>query len=292
MSELSASPAVGSVEVPAFREAFQSVLGEMRALPKEQVQTVNLEIPVAVTTVMGALPAIRALRSRVLEELPRFEILRFDKLQIYTAAMAHAHTLFMAASKGPEQVAELAEQCAGLREVLLSDTQALAKRGIIDGGRLKDLKGNNSYRYTAFDLFTLVQILRENQAKIQGKTAVEPAELERAQLLAEKLTKALGEREQASSGAAAAADDRDRAFTLFIRTYSDVQHAVYYLSPDDSDDIAPTVYVGGRPPGRKKPQTPDTPVVPVEPSAPAPTASAPVANRVPVGMPGSDPFTS
>jgi hypothetical protein len=298
MSELPVSPVSGA-GVYAYPEAFQSVLGEIRGLPKEQVQPCNLEIPLAATIVLGSLPEITPLRGRVLAELPTFPIDRFDKLETYTAAMAHAHTLYMAASRPPEPVTELVEQCSQMRELLLSDAQALAKRGIIDGSRLKDLKGNNSYRYTAFDVFTLVQILTDNRQKIQGKTAVEPAELQRAQQLAQTLTRALGEREQAPAALEAATSDRDRAFTLFIKAYNDVQRAVSYLEPQRADEIAPTVYVGGRA-ARKKPLPPDpagTEVTPDPPTAPGGPGGVPAsavpdspARAIAPGLPGASPF--
>jgi hypothetical protein len=296
MSEQPVSPLNGAGEVSAYPEAFQSVLGEVRALPKEQVQICNLDIPYATTIVLGSLPEIMALRARVIEELPKFPIERFDKLETYTAAMAHAHTLFMAASLPPAPVTELVEQCSQIREVLLSDAQALAKRGIIDGSRLKELKGNNGYRYVAFDVFTLVQILRDNREKIQGKTAVEPGELERAQQVAQNLTKALGEREQAPAKLESAADERNRAFTLFINTYGDVQHAVYYLEPQRVDEIAPTVFAGGRP-TRKKPPAPETldagvPAdAPPDPGTPVPGAAAGAPpSAIAPGLPGASPF--
>jgi hypothetical protein len=257
-----------------------------------------LEVPLATMTVLGSLSEIMAMRARVIEELPKFPIERFDKLETYTTAMAHAHTLFMAASRPPEPVTELVRQCAEMREVLLSDAQALAKRSIIDGSRLKDLKGNNSHRYTAFDVFTLVQIFRENGEKIQGKTAVEPAELDRGQQLAQDLTRALGEREQAPEALESAIDVRDRAFTLFIRNYGDVQHAIYYLEPQRLDEIAPTVYSGGRPSGKKvKPPEapsgdvdPDAPAAPGAPGAVAPSAAPPAVNPIAPGLPGASPF--
>lgn len=297
MSELTVSPVSGAGEGPTYPEAFQQVVAEMRAIPKEHVQICNVEVPLATMTVFGSVPEIMALRPRVVEELPKFPIERFDKLETYTAAMAHAHTLFMAASRPPEPVTELVKQCTELREMLLSDAQALSRRGIIDGSRLEDLKGNNSYRFIPFDVFTLVHILRDNAAKIQGKTAVQPAELDKAQQLAQDLTRALGEREQAPAALESAIDLRNRAFTLFVRNYNDVQHVVHYLEPDRVDEIAPTMYGGGRPPGRKaKPtEATGTKAPSDEPAAaPAPGAAHPsAAPDVPViapGLPGASPF--
>ena len=51
--------------VPRFREAYQTLLGEMRAVPADEIMIVNLDIPTAVTTVLGALPQIRAMRPQI-----------------------------------------------------------------------------------------------------------------------------------------------------------------------------------------------------------------------------------
>jgi hypothetical protein len=41
--------------------AYRTLLDEMQALPDDELTIVNLDIPTAVTTVLGALPQIRAI---------------------------------------------------------------------------------------------------------------------------------------------------------------------------------------------------------------------------------------
>src|SRR5205085_195966 len=89
--------------------------------------------------------ATRTDRTRV-AQLPQFDIARFDKLEAYTLAAGHAHALWLAASAPTESIDELSQAATASRTLLLSDASALSTRGIIDGQRLKDLKGPNSLR--------------------------------------------------------------------------------------------------------------------------------------------------
>ena len=72
-----------SAPLPRFREAYQSLLAEMGALPNDELTNVNLDIHTAVTTVLGLLPKIRGLRSQITASFRDFDIVQFDKLEAY-----------------------------------------------------------------------------------------------------------------------------------------------------------------------------------------------------------------
>jgi hypothetical protein len=272
MGEESAVAVDGAVDMPRFRDAYQRLSTEIAAVPDDQVVQVNVEIPVAVTTVLGAIPEIRKLRAQLVEELPKFSVERFDKLEAYTLAVAHAHTLHMASGIPVESLPALVEQCMAFRDTFQISVKMLAHHGLVDGTRLRELKGTTGYRQIAFDVFLLAQILRESWAKIEGKTPLQLAELNQAESLADRLTTAVGERDQAAQGTSDTASMRTRAFTLFIKTYNEVRRAVAYLAPSDSDEIAPTVYIGvGKAPSRKRVDVPEEP----EPQAPEHATAAP-----------------
>jgi len=295
-------PSQDNVQVPRFRDAYQSLLSEIRAVPSNALITINLDIPLGVTTALGALPEIRALRPRVVAEMPQLDVIRFDKLEAYTLAMGHAHALYMAASSPAEALDEISETATKLREMLFSDAAALAQRNIIDGERLKQLKGAHGFRNLAFDLFVLAAMLRDNWSKISSRTALQLKELDQAETLADRILTSVGQREQGPGVVAEAAEIRQHAFTLFVSAYDHARRAVSFLrwNEEDVDEIAPSLYAG-RTTGRKK--TPDTQV------ARPPTAAdpkAPVGGEVPkpaatnggtsaptgVGMPQSEPFLS
>lgn len=188
-----------------------------------------MDILAATTTVMGALPEIMALRSRIATELPLFDIKQFDKLELYTLAVTHAHTQYLGADTPAEAIPELSEQAAKTRELLLSDAMALAKRGHLNPAKLQEPKGTNGYRNTASDVLTLAGILRDNWSRFSGKTCVTLEELDSAESLGYRLLNAIGFRDQAPGTVVAVALTRQRAYTLFANAYDQVRRAVCYL---------------------------------------------------------------
>lgn len=198
----------------------------------------------------------------------------------------------------------------------------MAKRGIVDGERLKQLKGAVGFRNLATDLVSLGALVRENWTAIGGKTALSLADLDKAEVLGDRILTAVGLREQGPAVVAEAADIRQRAFSLFASAYDEARRAVNFLrwNEDDADTIAPSLY-GGR--SRRKAADPVPAPAPAggtsagagtgtgtagtagAPTAPVPTGTAgapvgggttvpasgngaPVTTRV--GLPQSEPF--
>jgi hypothetical protein len=290
MTEASITQAALSEDVAPVRQAYEELLEEIRAVPEEQVMQINIDIPSAATSVLGALPEMMTLRPRMLS-MPEFSISHLDKLGKYAMAMDHANTAHLMQSKSPAAVAELVQLCERKREVLLSDANNAAVRGLIDGRSLKELRGINSYRNLVFDVFALAHLLRSNWSSLEGKTALTLAELLEAEQLADQLNMALGLREQGPAVAGPTAEIRSRAYTLFMQAYSAVRRAVQYLEPERVDDIVPSIRVTRGP--SKKPVEPE----PVAPEPPEPDellarARGPEGKgaEIPIGMPGASPY--
>jgi hypothetical protein len=55
-------------------DAYNRIKGDLALLQPEDLVQVNLDIPSAVTTVLGVLPEVRALRDRMAKELPTFDL--------------------------------------------------------------------------------------------------------------------------------------------------------------------------------------------------------------------------
>ena len=282
--------------VPRFRDAYEHLIDEIRKVPDEDLVTINIDVPTAVTTALGAVPQIRTLRPQIATDIPTFDLVRFDKLELYTLALGHAHTLHLAASSPPESLSEFSEAGTETRELLLSDATALAARGFIDGEKLKTLRGPHGYRNLAFDLFTIAALMRDNWARIVGKTAVQPEELDQAEMLADRLITAVAAKEQAPMVVAESADIRERAFSLFVTAYDDARRAVSYLRwhQDDVDEVAPSLYAGRGSGSKRKPEPPAPPASgksePTQTPAPphAPATAAAVSGE---SLPGGSPFT-
>jgi hypothetical protein len=275
-----------------FTAGFQRVESELRALPEQELEALNLDVPSAVATVLGALPEIRRYREQ-LAALPGFDLASFDKLDDYANALAHSHAMYRSASAPADGVSDLAEELGELRDVLQTDALALAKRKILDETRVMKLRSGNGFKNIAFEVVGLVGLFREHWDAVQGRSALQLEELEHAAKRARELVTAVGVREQAPAVVGAAASLRQRAFTLLVRTYDETRQAIAYLrrKQRDTDDIAPSLFAGRRgtsaePEPTATPDEPAAPPVPtatnLSPAAPAPTA--------PPGFPGSSPF--
>src|SRR5689334_18657167 len=64
-------------------ETYARLLPELQGLDPAELVPINLDIPSIVATTLGALPEIRGLRQEMLDELPRFDLVAFDKLEDY-----------------------------------------------------------------------------------------------------------------------------------------------------------------------------------------------------------------
>ncbi len=315
MADVISNPNQNSTPAPAapvvlhFTEAFERALPAVKALDPAELVTINIDVPSAVTTASGALTEILALRDRIVKELPSFDLKHLDELETYMKATAHAHALYSAASAPPEVIQALNEQGLVLRDLMYSDALALVKRGLMNGDKLGDFKTNVGYKNLAFDLFGLAVLFRASWDKVGSKTALTAAEIDQAQSIGEQLVAAVGAREQAPAIVAEVAQQRQRAFTLFVNSYDQARRAITFLrwNEGDVETIAPSLYAGRGSRKKAEPEpaappvttTPATPTAPALPGSAAPlpspvsvTVNAPTTTPIAAGLPGSSPFVS
>jgi hypothetical protein len=280
---------VSTTQNTGYRAAFQQILPEVLAIEAKGLLTINIDVTNAVATAMGALPEIMALREQA-STLPGFEIRNFDSLELYALAMMHVQGEYVGASTPPAELLALNEEGVALRDVLHSDATALARRGLISGARLSDLKAGPGYKLLAEDLVGLSALLRSNWETIGGKTAITLAELDQAEELSAKLLSAVGAREQGPAAVAEVSLQRQRVFTLFAEAYDQVRRAICFLrwNEGDLDSIAPSLYSGRGNVRRKAEPQPVTP-----PVIATGTATGVALNGSAVAapaLPGGDPF--
>ena len=280
--------------------AYEQLLAEIRAVPESELIPINIDVVTAVSTVLGVLPEIRALRPEIEAEWRRFDFDTFDKLEQYTLALHQAHALWRGASVPKTAVADMASELTSIRDLLLKNAEALATFHLVDGERLKECKTQPGYRPLATDVATLVEVIRERWSAVEGKSPLTLPQLNEYAGKAVELLTSIGLKEQAPAVIGDAATVRQKAFALFIKAYEDARRAVLYLraKTGDGDDIAPSLYAGRT---RRKPNG-DEPVAP-PPGAPAPNGSARDASAAPdgnqpvqfqntAGLPIGNPFTS
>ena len=175
---------------------------------------------------------------------------------------------------------------------------ALANRGILDAAQVTKLRGGSGYKSLAFEVAGPVGLLRARWSDIQGRSALQPEELEHAARKAQELVIAVGVKEQQPAAVNAAMLQRQRAFTLLANAYDHVRRGIGYLRWDknDADSIAPSLYAGRtRAPQEEEPAPPasdagDAPVAPPVSSGASPAPAVSNAVAAGTGLPGSSPF--
>lgn len=236
--------------------ALAKVKPEMAALAAADVASINIDIPQAVSVVLGVAPHLGSLRAQIVKALPEHPIHTFDNLETYALAVYHAHILSLPPETAEDRVAALLEEATPLRENLLGDAEALARRGLLDADAVAEIRKGQGNVDKANDLVALSALFTRHWDEIENKTAATPAEVQRAGELGPLLLAALGAREHGAAPAPAeVADQRRRAYTLFVRAYDETRRALSYLRwhEGDLDQLAPSLYKGrGGPPREKK----------------------------------------
>jgi hypothetical protein len=260
-----------ATQAPRYRGAFGRLLQTIRSLSSDNYAAVNLDVMSAVRTTEGVLPKIGGMKATIAQLLPQFPMELLEQLEDRALALGHAQTVYESAQQPPAILRTLSDEANQAHDVALSEANTLVKRGLIPAQALAGLKGGNGYHNLAADLFTLSEAMRSNWSNISNRTTMKLEELDRLENLADQINQALGIREQMPELQAAAARDRQAAYTLFIEAYDEVRAAIAYVrrKEDDVDTIMPSLYAG-RSGGKKKPVV-DEPTKPVSPVTPAAT---------------------
>jgi hypothetical protein len=264
-----------AVGQPRLRNALERIQEELEALNESELLVINREPLAAVATVRGALPKIQPFRGQILCALPEFDRKNLDHLELYALALMQAQAVFLAAKGGLKDRTALAEEAYQLRKRLLADVTTLNDRGVLPDVNLNDLKGPNGHLNIACDVMSLANLLRSHWDTISGRYPITLEELDRAEVLSDDLTQAVGVRERIPEALIRAGNQRLRAYTLFINAYTEVRNAVIYIRREeqDYDRIAPSLYHGRK--SKKKP---------------AETSTGSDTEAKSQGLPNSDPF--
>jgi hypothetical protein len=281
--------------LPAFYRALDEVRPELEAIPSEQLLPIRVDVMTAAIGALGVAADVKPFRDRVAAELGEPVARYLDRLEGTARACSVAHAQHLMELRG-EEVAELIERLSQTRRVLLLEAQGLVSQKLLRGSVLAELVGGTGYHALCLDVLQLVSALRAEWATIAGRTPVTALELDQADALANAVATTLGENERGASSSISA-EMRQRAYTLFVRTYEEVRRAMTFIrwKEDDVDDIVPSLYAGKSAKSKKaddkgKGDDGSQPIQGATPhTSPSPTSGpAPVAP----GMPGGSPFVS
>lgn len=237
---------------PRMTAAYHRVAPELVAVPASSLLVVNVHIPTVVPKVLALLPGIRELRSGLVDELPRLDVARFDRLEDHLLAMGHAHVLYREAGTPKATWTENHVFARELRDRFFVFAIRLVQLDVLPREALASVSGMTRFDDVTEDLATLESTFRREWARVVPHTPLVAAELERAATLVASMRETRRRRDEAPRTFEDASAARMRAFTLFLETYDLARRAASHLRwrEGDADAIAPWLH-----PTRTKPRT-------------------------------------
>lgn len=245
-------------------QALELVRAELLAMDPRTLLPVNLDVGACALSVLGSLKYIREHRDLVVEifgERGR----AIDRLEVVAQAALSAHASYLAAESG-KNIQPLVDELTDVRDALVAELKSLIARKLVDRGVLGALSGLVGFKNLCIDSLQLVSIFQTYWPAIEAHTWVRHADFAKAETLADQLIRAIAVREEA--GRAAAADLRQRAYTLLLQTYDDVRQSITYVrwKRGDYDLIAPSLWANRG--GRRRQRGREEPPTEVAPGAP------------------------
>lgn len=218
---------------------------QIRNVAEAEYVPITVDTVSVVTMVLGVWANIRGYRDEIVKELPGFDIALFDGLEGTAMALGHAQTEYQTANEPPPSLVELGAKVLKIRGILLNDLGTQVARELLPESVLKEVKGGTGYKSYAFDVFAMSNVYRRNWDKVSGFASIKSGELDEAEALADALTTAVGEREQAPVTQAQITRDRQAAFTLLLDVYDEVRIAVAYIrrKAGDIDTLMASLYL-------------------------------------------------
>lgn len=282
-------------------DCFQEVLPAAQALRPDEVLTYNVDADTVAGVVEGNYPEIEQLIPEMKKHFVRFEEHRVRRLVVLAYALRHINDVCTLTRASRDELPATAAEAELHRVPLRFSLIALANRKVIDPRLLDGISNLRGYRALAADLRLMTMIARDNWAVIQGKCALELADIDRASELASIITRLHALRKETQAVIVNSNDLRARVYTLLWRDYNETRRMVTFLRwhEGDVDEIAPSL-CAKRKPSKKAPQPVEpqaNPASSVESSHAPPTPSAPAAAartatppQRPDDTPGADPF--
>ena len=309
-------PAINpTVEVVAqgfpFRKAFKETAAERTALRQEELCHIAFDVSLAISMVLAAATRIERFKDEI-AKLP-LDHGFLAKLDMYAHAAGHAHARCNRVD-APEELRAIYEQALECRATLYSDASNLVRHKRLGENALSEIRNENGFRNVSYELMALVDLFRDSEASIAGRSATSSEDLDRAELVATQLLELASRRDELLPTQPALGEDRMRSVSLMVRCYQEARRAIQFVRfhHGDAELIAPSIYTART---RKREGSQDTsdddlliptPVAPttgvtaaVTPAVTQPTHTQPAAQTqvvhpeqpaVPFGAPGGNPF--
>lgn len=224
--------------------AYARVLPEIKAVPREKLRRLGVNVTNASVLVLGAVPKMLGLRDAMKKTFINPPLEQLDKLRDYALAAAYAHARVSPHDEGEARVQILLNEVTPLRERLLSSAELLVTFGLFDGRKVAAIRQGVGHVDTARDALALHALFSEAGLDVLAKTPLTQADVERAGELGGLLLEALGYRQSGADGSGDPDEAEERArqaHELMASTYEECRQFVLFLRwrEGDADTIAP-----------------------------------------------------
>lgn len=214
--------------------AFKRRFAEFQQLTPKEIIRVNLDVPRAIARGYGALPIIRANRHALESALVDFDFPLVDALEDYTLALHHAHTEWLVRAEPQVLTQEMLLEGRALRQVMLTDLKALANHGLVNPEKWRELKRDIGHVNLATDLSMLATVLDKCRGAGPVALLTTVARTQDARALSKTILLSVGRGRRRDAEWIAVNEQRDRVFTLFVRSYREARAGILFVKRGDN----------------------------------------------------------
>jgi hypothetical protein len=234
--------------------AFNRRLHEFKALSANELIHVNLDVQDAISRGFTAVSIIRDNRQQLEAGVADLKLALVDALEDYTLALSYAETEYLVKTRPRVITPEMQLQGKTLRQMMLVDVKAMIVHGRLNPDKLRGLKRCIGFINLAADLKLLAHVLKGCGAVREDGVLTSPAQIQHAEALADEIYRAGGRNRVRDEEALAVIEQRDRVFTLFVRSYGEARAGVLFLRRGDKEIERkfPALWIGRR----RRPQKP------------------------------------
>ncbi len=234
---------VGDLTHAQFHLGFERVKPELDGLTDKDLLQVNLEVPPAVQTALGVVPEVRAFWPQLqLLEPAGFQFALVTKLLDRALALGHTQLEYVSVTQPPDLPGKVELLLKG-RSRLAAHAAPLVADGHLTQAEVSAHRSGLTHTALAYNVLGLTGLFFKSWGSFQSLVAIKKDELGDLRTLANETIQLLGLKEQGPK-ATAAALLRQKAFTLFIQSYTEARHGVAFLRryDGDVDSIIPSLY--------------------------------------------------
>jgi hypothetical protein len=257
----------------AYRAALDAVRAALVAMPESEVERfTTLDASAAAVIAEASANKVAPYRAALVAQFGGVARAALDELPVLARATRQAD-IELAASQPLTDLSALHEEVRAAYQLLITDADSLANRKLLDGQRLEAARDIQGYQALLQSTLVLVNVLRDRWSGFAGQTPLTVADLDRAEAAAQRMSAALGDRDNGVSRAPAL-ELRARALSKLVRVYEEVRRMITYLRwhQDDVDAITPSLWASRGRRGRSRdvePEpTPTDDIVRAEPATP------------------------